>query len=81
MGEHMLGISRKHAHFVFGVLQSGLTSGIASGIASLSFLQTAGFLSHWLHAWIVSWILMLPIVVFAAPAIRRLSLALTREEA
>ncbi len=77
----MLGISRKHAHFVFGVLQSGLTSGIASGIASLSFFQTGGFLSHWLHAWIVSWILMLPIVVFAAPAIRRLSLALTREEA
>ena len=77
----MLGISRKHAHFVFSVLQSGLTSEIASGIASLSFLQTGGFLSHWLHAWIVSWIFMLSIVVFVAPAIRRLSLALTREEA
>jgi len=77
----MLGIPRKFAHFVFGVLQSGLTSGIASGIASVSFLRSGGFLSNWLHAWVVSWILMLPIVVFAAPAIRRLSLALTREEA
>ena len=76
----MLGIPRKYAHFVFGVLQSGLTSGIASGIASVSFLRSGGFLSNWLQAWGVSWALMLPIVVFAAPAIRRLSLALTREE-
>ena len=76
----MLGISRRYAHFVFGVLQSALTSGIATAIASLSFLQAGGFFGHWIHAWLVSWILMLPIVVFAAPAIRRVSLALTRED-
>lgn len=31
----MLGIPRHHAHYVFGVIQSGLTSAIASAIASL----------------------------------------------
>jgi len=76
----MLGIPRKYAHFVFGVLQSGLTSGIATAIASLSFWAAGGFLANWLRAWAVSWALMLPIVVFAAPAIRRLSLALTRDD-
>lgn len=77
----MLGIPRKYAHFVFGVLQSGMTSGIATAIASASFLSAGGFLSNWLSAWLVSWALMLPIVIFAAPAIRKAALLLTREEA
>jgi hypothetical protein len=76
----MLPIPRRHAHFVFGVLQSGLTSAIAAGVASAPFVSSGGFLAHWLRAWIVSWFLMLPIVVFAAPAIRRLSHLLTRGE-
>lgn len=69
----MPGISRKHSHLVFGVLQSGLTCLIASGIASYPSV------SHWLASWIVSWVTMLPVVVLAAPLIRRLSFALTVE--
>jgi len=69
----MPAIARKHSHFVFGVLQSGLTCLIASGIASYPSV------SHWLASWIVSWITMLPVVVLAAPLIRRLSFALTVE--
>ena len=76
----MLGIPRRYAHFVFGVIQSGLTSAIAAAIASYPFLRTGGFISHWLGSWLVSWALMLPIVIFAAPAIRRMSNALTRED-
>jgi len=38
------------------------------------------FFSHWLLSWLVAWIAMLPMVVLAAPAIRAISLALTREE-
>jgi hypothetical protein len=76
----MLGIPRRYAHFVFGVIQSGLTSAIASGIASLSLLESGGFSINWVRSWIVSWFLMLPVVLFAAPAIRRASLLLTREE-
>jgi len=76
----VLPIPRRYAHFVFGVIQSGLTSGIAAAIASVPFLHDGSFLGNWLKAWMLSWILMLPIVLFAAPAIRALANALTREE-
>ncbi len=76
----MLGIPRRYAHFVFEILQSGVTSAIASGIASLPFIDEGRFLSHWIQAWLVAWLLMLPVVVFAAPHIRRASYALTRED-
>jgi len=75
----MLGIPRRHAHFVFGVIQSGLTSAIAAGIASVPFLADGSFLGHALRSWVIAWGLMLPVVLFAAPFIRRLSVALTRE--
>ena len=76
----MLGIPRRYAHFVFGILQSGLTSAIASGIASVPFLDQGRFFSQWFQAWLVAWLLMLPVVVFAAPYIRKASYALTRED-
>jgi len=76
----MIGISRKYAHFVFGVIQSGLTSAIAAAIASYAFLVQGTFLTHWLLSWLLSWIFMLPIVVMAAPAIQKVVNLLTREE-
>ena len=76
----MLGIPRRYAHYVFGVIQSGLTSAIASAIASLPAEGLGAFTVHWLPSWLVAWGLMLPIVLFAAPLISRLSLALTRAE-
>ncbi len=76
----MLGILRRCAHFVFGILQSGVTSAIASGIASAPFKDEGRFLSYWIQAWLIAWLLMLPVVVFAAPHIRRASYALTRED-
>ena len=75
----MLGIPRHYAHFVFGIIQSGLTSAIAAAIASYPFLETGGFVPNWLTSWLVSWLLMLPVVIFAAPGIRRLANALTKE--
>ncbi len=46
-------------------------------------MKTKNF--HWhmsgqLQAWLFSWLLMLPVVLFAAPAIRRLAHAVTTEE-
>lgn len=76
----MFGIPRRHAHFVFGVIQSGLTSGVATAIASLSLLETGAFLTNWAKSWAIAWALMLPVVIFAAPFIRRLSFLLTRDE-
>jgi Protein of unknown function (DUF2798) len=76
----MFAIPRRYSHFVFGVLQSGLTCFIAAGIASLPPLAAGHFLWHWLASWLVSWVAMLPVVLLAAPAIRSLAFALTREE-
>jgi Protein of unknown function (DUF2798) len=76
----MLKIPRRHAHFVFGVIQSGLTSAIAAAIASFPFFAQNSFVRHWVVSWLLSWILMLPLVLFAAPLIRRASEILTRKD-
>lgn len=71
-------IPRRYVHFVYGVLQSGLTSGVASAIASLSFWPAGTFLRAWLSSWAMAWLAMLPLVVFAAPLIQKLAYALTK---
>lgn len=76
----MLGIPRRFSHFVFGFIQSGLTCFVAAAIASLPFWAAGTFVSNWLQSWLFAWISMTPIVLFAAPAIRRLTLTVTRED-
>jgi hypothetical protein len=76
----MLRIPRRFSHFVFGFIQSGLTCAVAAAIASFPFLAAGTFVAHWLQSWLMAWITMTPIVLFAAPAIRSLTHALTREE-
>ena len=76
----MFGIRRRYSHFIFGIIQAGLTSLIAAGIASFPSPSQVDFFSHCLLSWLIAWIAMLPVVVLAAPAIRAISLALTREE-
>jgi N-acetylglutamate synthase-like GNAT family acetyltransferase len=76
----MVGIPRRYSHFVFGVIQAGLTSLIAAGIASFPSATTMAFLNHWFWSWLVAWMAMLPVVVLAAPAIRAISVALTRDD-
>jgi hypothetical protein len=79
-GSDMLGIPRRYSHFVFGVIQSGLTCAIAAAIASYPFFAEGTFVAHWLGAWAVAWLMMIPVVLFAAPAIRHVTHALTRED-
>ena len=76
----MIRIPRRHAHFVYGVIQSGLTCAIAAGIASLPLMARGTFLQDWLRAWIIAWVTMLPVVLLAAPIIRRITQRLTAEE-
>jgi len=76
----MLGLPRRYSHFVYGVIQSGLTSAVAAAIASAPFYHEGLFWSHWLRSALLAWLVMLPIVLFAAPAIRRLTAILTRED-
>lgn len=73
----MSGISGRYSHFVFAVIQAGLTCLIAAGIASLPFVTASQFLTHWFLSWVVSWMAMLPVVLLAAPLIRSVSLRLT----
>lgn len=73
-----LRISRDHSHFLFGIIQSGLTCLIAAGIASYP-AGDGRFIEHWLVAWLISWATMLPVVLLAAPVIRSLVQRLTRE--
>nr|WP_128919865.1 DUF2798 domain-containing protein [Bradyrhizobium nanningense] len=65
-------ISRRHEHFAFGVIQSGLTTAIASGVANLHLLKEGMFILGWLASWLSSWALMVPIVLIATPVIRRI---------
>jgi hypothetical protein len=71
---------RRYAHFLFAAIQSALTSSIAAAIASFNLIWVGGFLGHWLWSWAVAWILMLPAVIVAAPAILRLSEFMTRPD-
>lgn len=75
----MLGIPRRYAHFVFAVIQSGMTSAIAAAIASSPMWSEGHFFSHWLKSWLAAWFVMVPIVLTAAPAIRAVAIKLTRE--
>jgi hypothetical protein len=76
----MLAIPRRYSHFIFAVIQAGLTCLIAAGIASLPLVTLSQFLIHWLLSSLVSWLTMLPVVVLAAPMIRSASFRLTSSE-
>ncbi|WP_426271864.1 DUF2798 domain-containing protein [Dyella kyungheensis] len=67
----MLGISTRNSHYVYGVIQSILTCMVAAAIANLPSLSPGDFIQHWLRSWSVSVLVMLPVVLFAAPWIRR----------
>lgn len=73
-------LPRRFGHFVYGTIQSGLTSGVASGIASVGYLEHGLFLTRWVNAWIISWTLMMPLVLLAAPLIHRLTLLIAHDE-
>ena len=75
----MFAIPRRYSHFLFAVIQSGLTCLIAAGVASLPLVTMSQFVIHWLLSWIVSWAVMLPVVILAAPLIRSISVNLTRD--
>lgn len=79
MGE-MGFISRRHSHFVYGVIQAGVTSMVAAAVASVPFFSEGSFMTHWLSSSLIAWMTMLPVVLFAAPAIRRCAHALTRDD-
>ena len=67
-----LRISARHSHLAFGLIQSAITCAVAAGIASIPFVETGSFAIYGAKTWAISWISMLPVVIFAAPFIRAL---------
>lgn len=64
---------------VFGIIQAGLTSLLASGVGTYRLIGASDeFPAVWAGTWLTAWAMMLPVVVFAAPHIQRLVLALIR---
>lgn len=76
----MFKIPRRYGHFVYGVIQSGLTCAIAAAIASLPLIPEGGFWANWGKSWLLAWLVMLPAVLLIAPLIHRLTRALTRDD-
>ena len=67
----MLRISTPNSHYIYSVIQSCLTCMVAAAIANLPLLWTGHFVTHWLRSWSLSVLVMLPVVLFAAPWIRK----------
>jgi hypothetical protein len=70
-------IPRRYSHFVFSVIQSGITCSIAAAVASAPFFAEGSFLTHWARAYLTAWMIMLPVVIVAAPFIRKVAAALS----
>jgi hypothetical protein len=66
-------LPERFAPFVFASLQSGITSLLASGVASASHGVGWEMLGWWARSWVLAWILVLPVVIIAAPIIQRVA--------
>jgi hypothetical protein len=73
-------LPRRHAHFLFAIIQSGMTSAIASAIAFFRMATDAALISDWLMSWLAAWATMVPIVLCAAPVIRSVAHSVTSED-
>ena len=71
-------IPKRFGHFVFSVIQSGITCAIAAAVASTPFYADGTFATHWLRAYLYSWTIMLPVVLSAAPLVRKVVAVITR---
>ena len=70
-------VPARYSPYLFAVIQSGLTCAIAATFASSAYARSPSFASHWLALWLESWAFMVPVVIIAAPVIRRLIRRLT----
>ena len=66
----MTQIPKRYSHFLFGFIQAGLTCAVAAGISSAPFFNSSIFITQWIKSWAISWLIMTPVVLLAAPVIR-----------
>ena len=74
----MARLPQQYAPLVYGIIQATITTAVATVIATHQFTHfNMRFVQEWFFAWGVSFLTMLPVVVFVAPFIQRCVLALT----
>src|ERR1700730_5378781 len=67
----------EYSHFLFGGIESAVTCAVATGIAIAPRWQEVPLFTYWLKSRLIAWLVILPIVLVAAPGIRRFTALLT----
>ncbi len=73
-------INRQYRPQVFGLLQSAITSAIAALIANPKGMALGPFMLSWSTTWLLTWLSMIPVVLLAAPYVRRLTDLIVQRE-
>jgi peptidoglycan biosynthesis protein MviN/MurJ (putative lipid II flippase) len=74
----MARLPRRYASLVYGIIQAAITTALATAIATHHLTDfSMRFVEDWFFAWGISFLTMLPVVIFVAPFIQRYVLALT----
>jgi hypothetical protein len=74
----MVRIPRRFAPLVYGIIQAAITSAVATSIATYNISVTGlKAIWYWLGCWGLSWLAMLPVVVFVSPWIQWAVIRLT----
>jgi Protein of unknown function (DUF2798) len=74
----MARLPRRYASLVYGIIQAAITTALATAIATHHLTDfSMRFVEEWFFAWGISFLTMLPVVIFVAPFIQRCVLALT----
>jgi Protein of unknown function (DUF2798) len=70
------------AVLVYGIIQAAITTAVATAIATHQLADlNIRFLEEWFFASSISFLTMLPVVIFVAPFIQRCVVALTLSDA
>lgn len=64
-------LRKRHSDLIYGLLQSAITCGVATTIHSLERIGAAWDMIFWMKSWFSAWAVMVPVVIFIAPFIRR----------
>lgn len=74
-------IPRRFGPALFGLILSGLMSLVVAGISTFRATGLVpGYMAMWTQAWLTAWVFAFPIVLVAAPIVRRAVQHLVRSE-
>jgi hypothetical protein len=74
-------IPRSLGPALFGLILSGLMSLVVAGISTFRATGLVpGYLGMWTQAWLTAWVFAFPLVLVAAPIVRRAVTYLVRSE-